>query len=367
METTPRSHHLPSSFFFILLLTIYLLPVSSSTKTETPKSSNKATTSVAVELIHADANNKLTYQQHIHAALRRTQHRAVQHMLDTKRGGYHRLNSSPLPQQAATVEMPLRGYQAEYLMTLAIGTPPTSLSATIDTGSTLIWTRCYQPTNTQHQPVFDPQNSSSYSKVPCSDPICKVNDVLSGCNGVDCSFMAQYADRSTSTGLLGWETFTLGSNSMRVKVGFGCSFRTKGFESFDTAGIVGFNRGSLSLISQLGPMIDHQFSYCLGGYSSSNQSKLTLGPIDRSIIQNATTFAPLLVNPVAPEHYFVALLGISVGGKRLPISDSAFRFHSDGSGGVVVDSGSTLTGLVQEAYRYKLSFRFIPIRSANYV
>ncbi|KAF3786507.1 Aspartic proteinase nepenthesin-2 [Nymphaea thermarum] len=51
------------------------------------------------------------------------------------------------------------------------------------------------------------------------------------------------------------------------------------------------------------------------------------------------------------QHYYVALHGISVGGKRLPIPESVFQFSSDGSGGVVVDSGSTFTGLAEEAYR----------------
>ncbi|KAF3785904.1 Aspartic proteinase nepenthesin-2 [Nymphaea thermarum] len=41
---------------------------------------------------------------------------------------------------------------------------------------------------------------------------------------------------------------------------------------------------------------------------------------------------------------------LHVGGKRLPIPESVFQFSSDGSGGVVVDSGSTFTGLAEEAY-----------------
>lgn len=236
-------------------------------------------------------------------------------------------------------------------MTLAIGTPPTSFSATVDTGSTLIWAECYHPTNALEQPIFDPESSSSYSRVPCSNPICNNSGIHSACNGVDCGYVVKYMDRTGCTGTLSWESFTLGSLTVN-NIGFGCSSMVNGFE-FNTPAIVGLNRGPLSLISQLGPLIGYQFSYCLGGYSASNQSKLMLGPSTHPNIANTTTSARLLESTENPKHYFVALHGISVGGKRLPISESAFQFNSDGSRGVIVDSGSTFTGLAEEAYRYE--------------
>ncbi|CAN6453234.1 unnamed protein product [Victoria cruziana] len=341
METTQSLHYLLSCFLIIVFLTSYQLPLSSSL----------SSTSFTVKLMHADAHMNLTYQQHIHAAIRRTHHRAIHQLRRTNTRQHHHPNpSTPLPRQATSLKMPLQGSQAEYLMMLAIGTPPTSIPAVIDTGSTLIWAMCYQPPNRTDVRVFDPQSSSSYSTVPCSNPICNnIHGVLSRCKGADCNYLAMYADMSYCTGILGWETFTLGSMTLN-NVGFGCSSGSNGFQSYG-AGVVGFNRASSSLISQLGSMVDHQFSYCLAGFNAANQSVLTFGPNSHSTASNDVAVStPLLVNPVYPEQYFVALLGISVAGKRLPVPDSIFQFRSDGSGGVIVDSGSTFTGLVQELY-----------------
>ncbi|XP_031500814.1 aspartic proteinase nepenthesin-1-like [Nymphaea colorata] len=339
MEVTPRLPHLPS-FLLILLLTTYLLPFSSSSATTTTTTTISATAGLVIELLHVDAHMNLTYQQHIHAAIRRTHHRALHHMQNRKK--------VPLRQQATTLDTPLHGLNGEYLMSLALGTPPTSFSAAMDTGSTLIWAKCFHPTDAQDLPIFDPESSSSYSTVPCNNSLCNINSVFTGCNGTDCAYMAQYADSSASMGTLSFETLTFGSLTVN-NIGFGCSFRADGFDSYGAA-VVGFNRGPLSLVSQLGSLIDHQFSYCLGGYNASNQSKLKLGPSSHSITSDASTSTQLLVNPASPEHYYVALHGISVGGKRLPIPESVFQFSSDGSGGVVVDSGSTFTGLAEEAY-----------------
>ncbi|KAF3772985.1 Aspartic proteinase nepenthesin-1 [Nymphaea thermarum] len=345
MEVTPRLQHLPS-FLLILLLTTYLLPFSSSSAAATTTIS--ATAGLVIELRHVDAHMNLTYQEHIKAAVRRTHHRAVHHMRHRKKAPFRQRNPSPQPGQATTLDTPLHGLNGEYLMSLALGTPPTSFSAAVDTGSGLIWAKCFHPTDAQDLPMFDPESSSSYSTVPCNNSLCNISSVLTGCNGTDCAYIAVYADSSASVGTLSWETLTFGSLTVN-HIGFGCSFRADGFENYGAA-IVGFNRSPLSLVSQLGSLIDHQFSYCLGGYNASNQSKLTLGPSSHSITSSASTSTQLLVNPANPQHYYVALHGISVGGKRLPIPESVFQFSSDGSGGVVVDSGSTFTGLAEEAH-----------------
>ncbi|XP_031501339.1 aspartic proteinase nepenthesin-1-like [Nymphaea colorata] len=337
--------HLPS-FLLILLFTVYLLPLSSSTNTIT---TTFASACIVVQLTHADAHMNLTYQEHIHAAINRTHHRAQQLSRHTGRGRDHHRNSSSQPQQATTLNTSLQGYNGEYFMKLEIGTPPTSFTASIDTGSNLIWAKCYHPTNEEDDPLFDPQSSSSYSKVPCSDPICNNSRLHTSCNALDCGYTIKYVDGTGSEGTLSLETFTLGSltaNGIR----FGCSSVVNGFEATGPA-IVGMNKGPLSLITQLGPLIGYQFSYCLGGYSAFDKSKLTLGPSSHLIKANTTTSTPLLMNPGNQRQYFVTLLGISVGGKRLPISESAFQVQSDGSGGVLVDSGSTFTGLVEEAYK----------------
>lgn len=51
-----------------------------------------------------------------------------------------------------------------------------------------------------------------------------------------------------------------------------------------------------------------------------------------------------------PLAYTVAMQGIRIGGKKLPISPAVFRPDAGGSGQTMVDSGSEFTYLVSEAY-----------------
>ena len=72
-----------------------------------------------------------------------------------------------------------------------------------------------------------------------------------------------------------------------------------------------------------------------------------------SIQQAATTaiFTPLLTNPKLDTFYYVGLTGISVGGMRVPgITESLFKLDAAGNGGVIVDSGTSVTRLTRPAY-----------------
>jgi hypothetical protein len=68
----------------------------------------------------------------------------------------------------------LQSGQAEYLMNLAIGTPPVPFVALADTGSDLIWTQC-QPCKLcfpQDTPIYNTSASTSFSPEPCSSAMC---------------------------------------------------------------------------------------------------------------------------------------------------------------------------------------------------
>jgi len=52
----------------------------------------------------------------------------------------------------------------------------------------------------------------------------------------------------------------------------------------------------------------------------------------------------------AGNYYYLSLEGISVGGQLLAIPNGTFDIQSDGSGGFVIDSGTTITYLQQAAY-----------------
>ncbi|KAL3622250.1 hypothetical protein CASFOL_033661 [Castilleja foliolosa] len=171
-----------------------------------------------------------------------------------------------------------------------------------------------------------------------------------------CLYTASYGDGSHTTGNISTETLTFGKARVE-NVTIGCGHDNQGkMEGY--AGLLGLGRGDLSFPRQIG---SNKFSYCLASLLSttyvdppSNLSSITFG--DSQIKAN---FTPLLQNPVPQlnSFYYVGLKGISVGGKLVQgIDSSYFEMGSDGRGGVIVDSGTTVSYLNQKAY--------IPLREA---
>jgi len=140
-------------------------------------------------------------------------------------------------------------------------------------------------------------------------------------------------------------------------VGFGCGEDNEGDGFIQGAGLVGLGRGPLSLVSQLD---EPKFSYCLTSIDGSKSSTLLMGSLassnslvssnnlDKSTKTIMTT--PLLKNPSQPSFYYLHLEGISVGPTRLPIKEDTFALNDDGSGGLIIDSGTTITYLEQSAF-----------------
>uniref|UniRef100_K4D410 Peptidase A1 domain-containing protein n=1 Tax=Solanum lycopersicum TaxID=4081 RepID=K4D410_SOLLC len=108
-------------------------------------------------------------------------------------------------------------------------------------------------------------------------------------------------------------------------------------------GILGFDRRSLSIVSQLSSrgISGKVFSHCLKGERENGGGILVLGEI-----QNPS----MVYTPLVPstEHYNVDLQSIAVNGKLLQIDPVVFATSEDG--GTFFDSGTTLIHLVAEAY-----------------
>ncbi|CAI0474257.1 unnamed protein product [Linum tenue] len=274
-----------------------------------------------------------------------------------KRGNYRlqKLNAMVLPTQSAAppanVAAPVEAGNGEFLMELAIGTPPVSYSAIVDTGSDLIWTQC-EPCSiscySQPTPIFDPSESSTFAKLPCSSDLCSaLPQSLCGSDG--CNYLYTYGDDSSTEGVMATETFTFGGNQVKVpQLGFGCGEDNQGDGFSQGGGLVGLGRGPLSLVSQLD---QPKFSYCLTSINddASSSSTLSMGSL-AGPAGNSSVTTGLIQNTAQPSFYYVALEGISVGGSSLPIPASAFALQGDGSGGMIVDSGTTITYLEGVAY-----------------
>ncbi|XP_030550270.1 aspartic proteinase nepenthesin-1 [Rhodamnia argentea] len=292
-----------------------------------------------VTLKHVDHGKNFTKFERLQRAMKRGKSRL------------QRLNSMVLAAGDSTeVESPIHAGNGEFLMQLSMGTPPDSLSAIVDTGSDLIWTQCKPCAKCfdQSSPIFDPKKSSTFSVLTCSSKLCEALPTSScGTNG--CEYLYTYGDYSSTQGVLASETFTFKDSVSIPKIGFGCGEDNEGSGFDQGAGLVGLGRGPLSLVSQLGVA---EFAYCLTSIDDSKTSKLLMG--SEATSGNLTTSAmkttPLIKNPLQPSFYYLSLEGISVGDTRLPIKKTTFALLDDGSGGVIIDSGTTITYIEESAF-----------------
>ncbi|KAL3832858.1 hypothetical protein ACJIZ3_007594 [Penstemon smallii] len=237
----------------------------------------------------------------------------------------------------------------EYFTRLGVGTPPKYVYMVLDTGSDVVWIQCSpcKKCYTQSDPVFDPRKSTSFLGVSCGSPLCRRLD-SPGCNSKKkCVYQVSYGDGSFTVGEFSTETLTFRGN--RVKnVAIGCGHDNEGL-FVGAAGLLGLGRGSLSFPTQTGNRFGKKFSYCLVDRSASSKPSSIL--FGESAVSRNSVFTPLLTNPKLDTFYYVGLNGISVGGVRIRgIKPSLFKIDPTGNGGVIVDSGTSVTRLTRPAY-----------------
>ncbi|KAI3518457.1 hypothetical protein L1887_07231 [Cichorium endivia] len=301
-------------------------------------------TGFRVSLTHVDSGKNLTKFERLQRGVKRGNLR-LERLINN-------MMASLSVDSSSQVTSPVHAGNGEFLMNLAIGTPPEKYSAIMDTGSDLIWTQCKPCTKCfdAPTPVFDPKKSSSFSKVSCSNSLCKALPT-SDCGSDGCEYLYSYGDYSSTQGILATETFMFDKVSVPA-VGFGCGEDNEGSGFNQGGGLVGLGRGPLSLVSQLKKST---FSYCLTSInddtSSGNPtSTLVMGSLASHIVNDTGFTTPLIKNPSQPSFYYLSLQGISVGNVHLPIKKSTFAIDSDGSGGVIIDSGTTITYLEESAF-----------------
>ncbi|KAJ6407537.1 hypothetical protein OIU84_010929 [Salix udensis] len=250
-----------------------------------------------------------------------------------------------------------------YFTKVKLGSPPREFKVQIDTGSDVLWVCCNSCNNCPRTSglgiqlnFFDPSSSSTAGQVRCSDPICSsaVQTTATQCSSQtdQCSYTFQYGDGSGTSGYYVSDTLyfdailgdSLTANSSALIV-FGCSaYQSGDLTKTDKAvdGIFGFGQGELSVISQLSTrgITPRVFSHCLKGEGNGG-GILVLG----EILEPGIVYSPLV--PSQP-HYNLNLQSITINGQLLPIDPAAFATSK--SQGTIVDSGTTLTYLVAEAY-----------------
>ncbi|KQJ90483.1 aspartic proteinase nepenthesin-2 [Brachypodium distachyon] len=338
------------TFLVLAVLLILAASLYASTPAPTEGAFFFAGGDVRVDLTHVDAGKQLSRRELVRRAVQRSKARAA--ALSVARLGGSNKGARQQDQNQQQPGLPVRpSGDLEYLVDLAVGTPPQPVSALLDTGSDLIWTQCAPCASClpQPDPIFSPGASSSYEPMRCAGELC--NDILHhSCQRPDtCTYRYSYGDGTTTRGVYATERFTFSSSSsggettkLSAPLGFGCGTMNKGSLN-NGSGIVGFGRAPLSLVSQLAI---RRFSYCLTPYASGRKSTLLFGSLRGGVYDAATATVQttrLLRSRQNPTFYYVPFTGVTVGARRLRIPISAFALRPDGSGGAIVDSGTALT------------------------
>ncbi|OWM88744.1 aspartic proteinase nepenthesin-1-like [Punica granatum] len=232
-----------------------------------------------------------------------------------------------------------------YTTEVTLGTPTSPQQLLVDTGSGLIWTQCAPCINCYDQsiPIFNRDQSRTYSKVPCDDPICARHKCLDG----ECAYQINYGGGAVSRGLVSKETFTFTTNQGLVRVPnivFGCGDDNQRF-AFDRrgiSGILGLDMGPDSLTMQLFNQIQGRFSYCLV-YSKAEMtasSPLRFGE-DTVLPPRPDIQTISIVKQRRFKNIYVKLVDVSVGDKRLGFPPGTFDLDTNtGRGGCMFDTGA---------------------------
>ncbi|KAG2605823.1 hypothetical protein PVAP13_4NG146681 [Panicum virgatum] len=230
----------------------------------------------------------------------------------------------------------------DFVVTVGFGMPARAYTVVFDTGSDVSWIQC-QPCSghcyKQHDPIFDPTRSSTYGAIPCRSQECRAAGGSCDGNGT-CIYDVEYGDGSSTSGVLSHETLSLTSSIALHGFVFGCGEKNLG--SFgDVDGLIGLGLGKLSLSSQAAAKLGATFSYCLPSHNGT-QGYLTIGTTP---VSDNVTYTAMVQKPDYPSLYFVELVSIDIGGYVLPVPPAVFT-----SAGTLLDSGTTLTYLPEEAY-----------------
>eukprot|EP00249_Psilotum_nudum_P035017 c54849_g1_i1 orf=501-1904(+) len=244
----------------------------------------------------------------------------------------------------------------EYFVELDMGTPSQKLFLIVDTGSDLVWTKCAPCRNcSQSSQAFNSSNSSSFKPAVCHSKECLIVSSPPYCRDTSghCYFSERYSDQSFTMGILMSETVTLQSRSRKPvrldNLTIGCATQSSGGNFDSVGGVAGLGQGSLSLSSQVAPAYGNKFSYCFVDFFSPTTvgSSLVFG---ESFIEYPLQYTSLLTNPYLQTYYYVGVQGVEVNGTLLPIADHVWEIDSQGNGGTILDSGTTLAQFEETAY-----------------
>ncbi|KAL5543037.1 hypothetical protein UlMin_010747 [Ulmus minor] len=295
------------------------------------------------KLVTSDINKKSNVRRLFRERMKRDAQRVASLV---RRINYNGSNEYEVEDFGSDVVSGMTQGSGEYFVRIGVGSPPRSQYVVIDSGSDIVWVQC-QPCNQcyrQTDPVFDPADSASYTGVSCSSSVCNRLD-NAGCHEGHCRYEVSYGDGSYTKGTLALETLTIGRAVIK-RMAIGCGHMNQGM-FVGAAGLLGLGGGSMSFVGQLGGQTGGAFSYCLVSRGTDSPGLLEFG---RGALPVGAAWVPLIRNPRATSFYYIGLVGLGVGGTRVPISEDIFQLTDLGTGGVVMDTGTAVTRLPTAAY-----------------
>ncbi|XP_010933525.1 aspartic proteinase 36 isoform X2 [Elaeis guineensis] len=259
--------------------------------------------------------------------------------------GPDRLRRRHLQSPAASARMGLydgllsNGY---YTTRLWIGTPPQEFALIVDTGSSVTYVPCSNCDQCgDHQdPRFQPDLSSTYQPVKCNAD-CTCDEEM-----LQCTYERQYAEMSSSSGVLGEDIVSFGAESALLPQHaiFGCeNSETGDIFSQHADGIMGLGHGQLSIVDQLVKkgVINDSFSLCYGGMDIGGGAMVLGGisPPPEMVFSHS--------DPDRSPYYNIELKELHVSGKPLHLNSRIF----DRKHGTILDSGTTYAYLPEDAFK----------------
>ncbi|XVF20988.1 hypothetical protein REPUB_Repub12eG0051900 [Reevesia pubescens] len=266
------------------------------------------------------------------------------------------------------MELPMRSAAdigtGQYFVSFRVGSPPKKFIMIVDTGSNLTWMKCkYKCNNCSvsdrailHERIFHPNESLTFKPIPCSSDICKFDLAasfsLAHCPipTAPCAYDYSYHDGTRVQGIFGNDTIKVrlsgGKKIELTDVMIGCSEQITG-NFHDIDGVMGLGFDIHSFAVKAATKFRDKFSYCLVDHlSPSNQVNfLTFGGTSSPV--SNMQYTKLILGVLNP-FYAVNVSGISVNDIMLDIP--SYLWDVKGDGGVIMDSGSSLTYLVKPVF-----------------
>ncbi|KNA19374.1 hypothetical protein SOVF_062200 [Spinacia oleracea] len=228
-----------------------------------------------------------------------------------------------------------------YTTRLYIGSPPQEFALIVDTGSTVTYVPCSDcdQCGNHQDPKFQPDLSATYHPVKCNP------DCTCDAENTQCTYERQYAEMSSSSGVLGEDIVSFGNQSdlKPQRAVFGCeNSETGDLYSQHADGIMGLGRGELSIVDQLVDkrVVGDSFSLCYGGMGIGGGAMIlgSISPPSDMVFSHS--------DPDRSPYYNIELKELHVAGKKLAINPKVF----DGKHGTVLDSGTTYAYLPEAAF-----------------